>query len=277
MTQKSLHSRARAAWRRWRFERSGMKPWTKGYDEYKHREIERVLREGGFSSETLPAGFGFRLDERIVEYPWLFSRLPSGPGTLLDAGSVLNHDLFFELPALKAKKVHICTLAPESECFWDQGVSYLFGDLRSLPYRDNWFDWVVCLSTLEHVGMDNTLLYSHDPVHKEARPQDCLAAVHELKRVLKPGGTLYASVPFGKAVNHGWLQIFDQAGIDSLIAAFAPRATIARYFLYSTGGWQPATSATAANATFFDIHHAPTYDNDFAASARAVCCLELQS
>ena len=277
MTHNSSLSRTRAAWRRWRFARAGMKPWTKGYVEHKDREIERVLRDGGFSSESLPPGFGFRLDERIVEYPWLFSRLPSGPGTLLDAGSVLNHDLFFELPALKAKKVHICTLAPESECFWERGVSYLFGDLRSLPYRDSWFDWVVCLSTLEHVGMDNTFLYSQDPVHKEARPQDCLAAVRELKRVLKPGGTLYASVPFGKAVNHGWLQIFDQAGIESLITAFAPRATTARYFLYTTGGWQSATSATAANATFFDIHHSPTYDDDFAASARAVCCLELQT
>ncbi len=277
MSQKSLLTRARAAWRRWRFVRSGMKPWTKGYVEHKRREIERVLRDGGFNPEALPPGYGFRLDERIVEYPWLFSRLPPGPGALLDAGSALNFDFLLDTSSLRPKQVHICTLAPESECFWERGVSYLFGDLRRLPYRDNWFDWVVCVSTLEHVGMDNTMLYSPNPTHNEARPQDCLLAVRELRRVLKPGGVLYVSVPFGKAANHGWLQIFDQHGIESILTAFAPRASIAHYFFYHAKGWQSASAADAADATFFDIHHAQGYDEDVAASARAVCCLELNT
>jgi len=63
-----------------------MKPWTKGYAEYKLREIDRALRSGEFRADNLPAGYGFRLDERIVEYPWLFSRLPLGSGTLLTPG-----------------------------------------------------------------------------------------------------------------------------------------------------------------------------------------------
>jgi len=36
-------------------------------------------------------------------------------------------------------------------------VRYEFSDLRRLPYRDAWFSSVVCLSTLEHVGMDNRM------------------------------------------------------------------------------------------------------------------------
>ncbi len=253
-----------------------MKPWTKGYVEYKNYEIERVLRAGDFRSEALPPGYGFRLDERIVEYPWFFSRLPIAPGRLLDAGSVLNFDFLLERPALKSKKLHICTLAPEADCFSEKGVAYLFEDLRQLPYRDGWFDWVVCLSTLEHIGMDNTLLYTQDPTNKEARPRDSLVAVEELHRVLKPGGTIYLSVPFGRAASHSWLQIFDRRMIEEIITTFRPADHSAVYFLYHHDGWRSSSAQEAAEATFFDIHHAKGYDPDFAASARAVCCLEIR-
>jgi len=86
-----------------------MKPWARGYAEYKLRAIDRALRMGEFRADNLPAGYGFRLDERIVEYPWLFSRLPLGSGTLLDAGSALNFEFLVNHPALKSKKLHICT------------------------------------------------------------------------------------------------------------------------------------------------------------------------
>lgn len=276
MNKLSPYRKARNAWKRWRFARSAMKPWTKGYIEYKQHEIERVLRAGNFDAEALTPGYGFRLDERVVEYPWVFSRLPIAPGRLLDAGSALNFDFLLELPALKSKKVHVCTLAPEADCFWDKGVAYLFEDLRQLPYRDGWFDWVVCLSTLEHIGMDNTLLYTQDSTNKEARPRDFLFAVQELRRVLKSGGTIYLSVPFGKAANHGWLQIFDSPMIEEIIATFRPAGHSTVCFLYHHDGWRSSNAQEAAGATFFDIHHAKGYDPDFAASARAVCCLELR-
>jgi SAM-dependent methyltransferase len=253
-----------------------MKPWTRGYIEYKLDEIARVLRLGSFPSGDLTAGYGHRLDERIVEYPWFFSKLPAGPGSLLDAGSTLNFDFILDHPSLKDKRVHICTLAPEADCFWQKGVSYLFDDLRRLPYRDECFDWAVSISTLEHVGMDNTLLYTADSAKNEASLQDYQRAVSELRRVLKPGGILYVTVPYGRAHNHGWLQVFDQAGIDQMIRAFGPASSHAEYFLYQADGWHRSTSTGAADATFFDIHHSKGYDPDFAASARAVCCLELK-
>ena len=271
-----------SAWRAFRrdckrraFQRSGMKPWSKGYVEFKLHEIERILRAENFQPDALPKGYGFRLDERIVEYPWLFSRLPRGPGTLLDAGSVLNFEFLLDLPALREKKLHICTLAPEGECSWERGISYLFDDLRRLPYRDDWFDWVACVSTLEHVGMDNALIYTHDVADKQAQPRDYLSAVEELRRVLKPGGTLFLTFPYGRAANHGWLQIFDSSMVEKVVNTFRPTRQTAHYFLYEAEGWRSSSAEGAAHATFFDIHHAPDFDPDFASSARAVCCLEL--
>ena len=228
-----------------------MRPWTRGYVEFKLHEIARVLRRGDFRADQLPAGYGFRLDERIVEYPWFFSRLPAAPGLLLDAGSILNFEFLLEQPALQNKRLHICTLAPEPECFWHKGVSYLFDDLRRLPYRDGVFDWAVSISTLEHVGMDNTLLYTARPGEKGIAVARLSAGGHRTQaRVLKPGGTLYATVPFGRARDHGWLQIFDQPGIEDLIGAFGPAACTREYFLYHPEGWRRSTAPEAGDATF---------------------------
>src|SRR2546421_8665154 len=126
MSKAWTYRSAQKAWKRWRFVRAGMKPWTKGYVEYKEREIERILSERSFCVEGLPRGYGFRLDERVVEYPWLFSRLQVGVGRLLDAGSVLNSEFLLEQPALQEKTIHICTLSPEKDCYWRKGISYLY-------------------------------------------------------------------------------------------------------------------------------------------------------
>jgi SAM-dependent methyltransferase len=252
-----------------------MKPWTDGYLEYQEDEIARVLREKSFSGKQLPRGCGFRLDERIIEYPWLFSRLPAGEGRLLDAGSTLNFEFLLEQPALGKKKIDICTLAPEQHCYWRKGISYVYEDLRALPYRDEVFDWIVCLSTIEHVGMDNAL-YAGGHAKEESRPDDYLRAVRELKRVLKSGGTIYLSAPFGKAANLGWYQVFDRGMVEKTIQAFEPTEIEQNYFLYRNDGWQSCEAGDAADATVFDIHSAKGYDADFAAAARAGFCLELR-
>jgi SAM-dependent methyltransferase len=252
-----------------------MRPWTKGYAEYKEHEIARALREGSFCAAELPAGYGFRLDERIIEYPWLFSRLPSGTGRLLDAGSTLNFEYLLEQPALKEKKIDICSLAPEPCCFWRKGISYIYDDLRQLPFSGELFDWIVCLSTIEHVGMDNAL-YTGMAAKSESRPKDYLIALTELKRALKPGGVIYLTAPFGKAADHGWLQVFDHEMVKDLIRNFAPSDLKTDYILYQAEGWRRCEPVEAAAATYFNIHAAKGYDPDFAAAARAVFCLELK-
>jgi SAM-dependent methyltransferase len=274
MSKPSAYREFRKGLKRRKFMRSGMKPWTKGYIEYKEREIARALAEKSFSAGELSPKYGYRLDERIIEYPWLFSRLPAGKATLLDAGSVLNFEYLLRQPLLTEKKVHICTLAPEERCFWDLGVDYLFEDLRKLPYRDEWFDYIVCLSTIEHIGMDNSLYTDNQP--REQKPGDFLGAVTELKRVLKPGGTIYFSMPYGKAISHGWMQIFDEKMVEQLVQGFGPSKHLREYFAYKPDGWHRSNAVDCADARIFDIHHAKDYDADFAAAARAVCCIELK-
>src|SRR5262249_10120358 len=174
------------------FLEQGRIPWSRGYIQARDRFIHEVLADAQLlalfqKASKLPKHFGERFDERCVEYPWLVARLQSGPEILLDAGSAFNHAFILEQPVFEKKKLHILTLAPETNCFWNKGISYLFEDLRWIPIRDAYYDTIVCLSTLEHVGCDNTF-YIGQSAYKEQRSEDFLIAMQELARVLKPGG-----------------------------------------------------------------------------------------
>ncbi len=254
---------------------NGKKPWSRGYRIYRKKKITEVLKGGDFNPDKLPSGHGFRLDERIVEYPWLLSRLPAGKGILLDAGSTLNYDFILSHKKISTKTLFISTLAPEINCFWRKGVSYVYEDLRKMCYRDDYFDWVASLSTVEHIGLDNTMLYTRDSSRKENDPDTYLLAIKEFYRILKPGGVLFISLPFGRKKNYGWLQVFDGGMIDILIKEFSPASIIENHFKYGADGWYASSREKSQNETYFDIHHQKKYDEDYAAAARAVVCLEL--
>lgn len=257
------------------FTKSGKKPWTRGYGEYRKREVSKALATNSFNSISLPKEYGFRLDERIIEYPWLFSRLPAVEGRLLDAGSILNFDFILSNPILENKKLFISTLAPEHDCFANQGVSYVYEDLRDSCFKNEYFDWIVSLSTIEHIGLDNTLLYTQDKSKNECSAETYLMAIKEYYRMLKPGGKLYLSVPFGRAKNHGWFQVFDSKMIDQLIAEFSPSKVDEFHFKYLSDGWRVSSRDESSDATCFDIHLNKNYDSDFAAFSRGIICLEL--
>jgi hypothetical protein len=268
----------------------GGRPFGTGYGLYQQRFIGGVLANaellGRFArGEALPAGYGIGLDERCVEYPWLVAQLNPGPGTLLDAGSTLNRELLLSLPIVQAKVLHILTLAPEDACFWQRGISYLYHDLRSLLVRDAFYDTIVCLSTLEHVGCDNSA-YTGDAAHREDRREDYLIALGELVRVLKPTGTLLITVPYGAYCNLGVQQQFDGAMLERMREALRPYGEIREtFYRYSSRGWTTALEKDCADCQYVrwsvDIwangrvpKPLPT-ESDRAVAARAVACLRL--
>lgn len=255
---------------------NGKKPWSFGYNSYKWKTIEKYLDSNSFNDGNLINNYGFRIDERIIEYPWLFSRLPKNEGNLLDAGSILNYELILNQPSLQSKKIFISTLAPEGNCFWQRSVSYIFEDLRNCCYRDNFFDWVICISTAEHIGLDNTLLYTDDLTKREDNPNTYLNAISEFYRILKPGGHLYLTLPFGEKINRGWFQVYDGHMIDELIAVFKPSLVTETHFRYLPDGWEKSDRELSKNATCFDIHQQTDYEPDYAAFSRGIVCLELK-
>jgi SAM-dependent methyltransferase len=251
------------------------RPFSPGYQTAKLRTIKAaielgVCREG----QDLPPGYGIAMDERVVEYPWLFARLKPNVGKMLDAGSALNHDYLLERPPLKGADITIMTLAPEKRCYWHRGFSYVFGDLRRTMFADETFDTIVSISTIEHIGLDNTMLYTGNPADAENDEGGFASAVKEFKRILKPGGSCFISFPFGKRANLGWYQVFDRVMVDKVVEIFSPRSHQVDYFGYSKDGWQRSSPEIVKGATVYDVHTGEGWGEDRAASSRAIACLQ---
>jgi SAM-dependent methyltransferase len=216
------------------------------YREHRERELRGLVESGSLSwAAPLPAAerFARGSDERAVELSLAVDILTSRrPRRTLDAGSSLN------IPALRPllERDEICVVHltqsgdKELDGFDGGRVSYLFGDLRSLPFRDRWFDCVMCISTLEHVGMDN----SRYGGQVEADRDSYRDAIDELARVLQVGGALFLTMPAGPAEDRGWYQVFAPEQIDAMAARLGPEFEVSiRYFSYRSG-WAESDAST---------------------------------
>ncbi len=254
----------------------GRRPFAPGYYTEKRRLIAHAIEQGYLrDGRPLPAGYGRSIDERVVEYPWVFGQLPSDPGPVLDAGSAFNHRFLIDRLPFPASRLTICTLAPEKRCFWGRGISYVFDDLRASRFADAAFGMVLSVSTIEHIGLDNEKLYTTDASKKESSPDGYLDAVREFRRVLRPGGVCLITVPYGRARNHGWFQVFDASMVQAVVDAFVPSSFRVDHFGFSPQGWAAAEPLALRDATFFDIQTRKQLEADRAAGARAVACIRL--
>lgn len=276
-TINSIRKRARKR----RYLLGGRIPWTVGYLDYRSDFIRDALADDEMllrfaRTQPLPPGYGLRLDERVVEYPWVISRLTDRESPLLDAGSTLNFEFLLGLRALEKKTIVIYTLAPELNPPARGNVSHIYGDLRRTILRDRTFEEIVCISTLEHVGMDNTQIYTSDRRFNESRPQGYRDVLREFQRLLAPGGHLFVTVPYGKHQNYGWLQQFDREMLRDALEVFNGTFVDAAYYRYTADGWALASALDCSECEYYNIHTRVGFDSDYAAAARAVACLELR-
>jgi SAM-dependent methyltransferase len=258
---------------------TGRRPWAPGYYTRKNSLIEHAIDQSAVQAgRPIPDAFGVAIDERVVEYPWLFdrfARIGRPLGRVLDAGSTLNHDFILNRDPLRGADITLMTLAPEKRCYWYKGYSYVFGDFRHTNFKDGAFDIITCISTLEHVGLDNTLLYTDDTGKAEANKNGFVDAVREFRRVLSSGGCCLITVPYGRYDDFKWFQIFDREMIDLLIGTFNPSSFEVDFFQYTKAGWRRALQTEVENETAFDPHSGRGKSDDKAAFARAIACIQL--
>ena len=161
----------------------------------------RGARERGERPRHLQAPPG--TDERLIEVPWVLSRLSSG--------RVLEVGWAFAEPAYIAALVEaepgelVGADLAEGEA---PGFETVVADVRKLPFSDDSFDQVLLVSTLEHIGADNEIYGRGDAVDESGRE----SALRELRRVLSPEGAMLVTVPLGEPGDHGWFRQEDVAG-----------------------------------------------------------------
>lgn len=261
----------KAAW--WR--RRGSVPHAAGANAARWLAIGQALETPSYGAND-PG-----IDERVVEYAWLFDRmreLKAAGGRVLDAGSVLNYAPIIQGWRKAAfPPVSIITLAYEGHAFPSTDVSYEFGDLRRLPYRDEWFSNVLCLSTIEHVGLDNRI-YGASTEQTSDPTREAVRALQELQRVLRRGGSLLLSVPFGKSSNRGWFRVFDSRDLEPLLSAPGWETPRVRYFRSMREGWRETTASEAESAGYNEPPDRPGQRTSppWVAGAEAVALVEMR-
>jgi hypothetical protein len=107
----------------------------------------------------------------------------------------------------------------------------------------------VCLSTLEHVGMDNRL-YGDTAVASADPTPEVGQVLQELRRVTQPGGVLLLSVPFGKRDDRGWFRILDADDLQPLMEAPGWRVDHTRIVRATQDGWRECAITDAASAGY---------------------------
>ena len=262
--------------------KNGQIPWSKGYIDHKEESIinsisnESLLSE--FSNKRIPEKFGYRLDERIVEYSWIFANLKKDKTIFLDAGSTFNFDYLLDHQLISKKEKYIYTFYPEDKSYNDKKISYVYGDLRDLPFKNNFFEEIVCQSTIEHIDMDNSM-YGYDLKSTidvvTNKSYEYLKVIEELLRVLKPNGQLLLTFPYGKFENHGFFQQFDEEMVNRIIEKMKLLGNYdSVFFKYLPDGWIITNQENCADSESFNPHTQIGKKDDFAAHSRAICCLK---
>lgn len=219
----------------------------------RRRDVRHIRRSMTADAELfreprpLPDGYGRGLSERAVEFGWAMSQ--GIRGRVLDAGSTFNHPHTLGALLPRIDSLNIFTLVPEETNFPERGVIYDYGDLRSMPYADGTFDWVMSLSVVEHIGMDNTNYGAGDD--RDGHPNAAVAAaIAEMLRVLRPGGQLLLTVPYGKRHDHGWFRVFDADDIAAMLSAIGDASSSVTTYAVDESGWQLSSLHAAAQSEY---------------------------
>ncbi len=262
--------------------KNGQIPWSEGYVTHKEESIITSISSAAilekFSKKTIPTNYGYRLDERIVEYPWIFANLKNDESIFLDAGSTFNFGYLLENELIEKKDKYIYTFYPEDKSFNHKRISYIYGDLRDLPFRNNFFEEIVCQSTIEHIDMDNSM-YGYDLKstleHDKNKSYEYLKVIDELLRVLKTNGQLLLTFPYGKFENHGFFQQFDDEMVNRITDKMKDLGSFElTFFKYLPHGWIVASQEECNEAESYNPHTQIGKKDDFAAHSRAICCVK---
>lgn len=198
-------------------------------------------------------------DERVIEIPWVLSRLrPSG--RVLEVGYAFAEPAY--LGALLRVEIELVGVDRATRDV--EGMEAIEADVRDLPFSDGSFDQVLLVSTLEHIGADNTVYGLEPEVDDGAVAR--LAALRSLRRVLRRDGGLLVTVPLGEAGDYGWFRQEDVRGWTRLFARAGFFVEEQESYELTSEGWRASPDFVAAGVKY----------GERGPAASAVLCADLR-
>lgn len=181
--------------------------------------------------------------ERLVEYEFVARNLvsPKKQAAILDigSGSSLLAKAIGELGKGKWQVFRIDIA--KSNC--DARM-----DARMTGFRKGVFSQVICISTIEHIGIG---INSGD----DDEDGD-LKTVKEILRILKKGGSAIISVPYGKIKKLNY-RVYDRHALSRLVAVDNEEFSVAakkEFYCYDAGKWKRCSQSTADRNIADDVH-----------------------
>jgi O-antigen chain-terminating methyltransferase len=211
--------------------------------------------------------YGSGATERVIEIPWALSKYNGGP-RVLEVGCSFAYEnpvyirglLDLDIPELHGIDVS----SVDAPHFIKKTA-----DIRKSGYEPEFFDFILCISTLEHVGKDNTEYYrpvAELPWDPQSSSRPDAEALAEMFRILRSGGTLIVTVPFGALVDYGWFTHYDSRAISILFESIPSARINAEYFKYTENGWMPCAATELAETS---------YGDNGAPAAAGLACFEI--
>jgi SAM-dependent methyltransferase len=176
-----------------------------------HGSLRRI-KHALFAPLASPIQIDIR-GERQVEWTFISSEIPQGPGEALEFGC---EQAYLSLMAAR-KGYHVVALDLEEQSLpWkDSRVDFVCGDFLKLSLPENHFDLIINCSSVEHVGLVGR--YGVTETNSDGDLQVMLR-FHEL---LKPGGLLLMTAPCGRdAVFAPICRVYGEIRLPQLLAPF---------------------------------------------------------
>jgi hypothetical protein len=201
--------------------------------------------------------FGYGDTERCIEIPWAMSCYRNEQ-KVLDVGYAHSEERYINpLLSLRISQLYGIDIA----CKEVKGLIPIISDIRKTSFSEGFFDLVLCISTIEHIGRDNSK-YIKTP--EQIDLEGDFKALAEIVRITKKGGRIVLTVPYGMHQDHGWFIHYDNMRWSELLKASKCEILREDFFIYKDG-WRTSSREGLENISY--------QDNSAPAAAGLVCVL----